>query len=115
MSNHQNMPTTYSLQEVKEHSIQEENDQMSFAVREAEEQEELEMIAEVVNAGGAKKRQKESKVKNTMKEKRQALSKIYQQKNPGNELGADAVREERNRSNVGMSSAGQFHNNGGNR
>ena len=109
------MPTTYSLQEVKEHSIQEENDQMSFAVREAEEQEELEMIAEVVNAGGAKKRQKESKVKNTMKEKRQALSKIYQQKNPGNELGADAVREERNRSNVGMSSAGQFHNNGGNR
>ena len=50
------MPTTYSLQEVKEHSIQEENDQMSFAVRDASEPEELEMIAEVVNAGANKKR-----------------------------------------------------------
>lgn len=51
---------------------------MSFAVREVSEPEELEMIAEVVNAGGAKKRHKESKMKNIMKEKRQALSKIYQ-------------------------------------
>ena len=78
-SNHQNIPTTFSLQEVKEHSIQEEeNDQMSFAVRgNTSDHEELEMIAEVVTttgAGGAKKKQK---AKNQIKEKRQALSKIY--------------------------------------
>ena len=57
MSNLQNIPTTYSLQEVKEHSIQEENDQMSIAVREASEAEELEMITEVVNE--TKKRHKD--------------------------------------------------------
>jgi hypothetical protein len=53
------VPTTYSLQEVKEHSIQEENDQMSIAVREASEADELEMITEVVNE--TKKRHKDLK------------------------------------------------------
>lgn len=43
---------------------------MSFAVREVSEPEELEMIAEVVNAGATKKRSKESKMKNNIKEKR---------------------------------------------
>lgn len=76
MSNLQNIPTTYSLQEVKEHSIQEENDQMSIAVREASEAEELEMITEVVNE--TKKRHKDHLKQRQLQRKQQNIAKIYQ-------------------------------------
>ena len=77
MSNAQNMPTTYSLQAVKEHSIQEEeHDQLSIAVREASEAEELEMITEVV--AETKKRHKDLRQRQATQKKQQNIARIYQ-------------------------------------